>query len=93
MRDALLFSDGSLTIFAEGWPMEQIRQERADADKHEDRLHCLTKIVRVQYSIEEVVFDPAMDPPAAKSEIDRLRAENAALRARLGHQEREGSPP
>jgi hypothetical protein len=65
-RDGLLFSDGSITVFAEGWPMEKIEAERIEADKNtpiEDR----TKIVRVLVEIDRIIFDPAEQPVATTS--------------------------
>ena len=82
IRDALLFSDGSLTVFADGWPMEKIQAEGLDSDRNAPRSEW-TKIVRVDIAVCEILLDPTIANPEPTSEIDSLRAENAALRARL----------
>ena len=56
-RTALLFSDGSLTVHAEGWPMEKAEAEREEADRGAARAD-LTKIARVTVAIEEILLDP-----------------------------------
>lgn len=57
-RDALLFSDGSLTVFAEGRPMHLIKEEREDSDRNAP-VHEWTKIVRVKFEVVEVISDPS----------------------------------
>lgn len=63
-RDALLFSDGSLTIFNKNRSMRMIHEERNQADinaKPED----LTKIVRVAFEIVGIIDDTSF--PISKS--------------------------
>lgn len=81
-RVALLFSDGSITVFAEEWPMDKIEKERADADRGAPR-EGWTKIARCDIEVVEVIFDPTLDVPVTTSELDRLRAENERLRGIL----------
>lgn len=82
-RDALLFSDGSLTVFPEGWPMEKIRDECRATNAGVTKGAEMTKIVSASYEILGVIWDPSTDANQV-SEIDRLKAENADLRKRLG---------
>lgn len=82
-RDALLFSDGSLTLFAKGWPLEKIEAERQEVDKNETDPAHMTKVARVQFEVVEILFSPTNLPPAPMSEMDRLKADNADLRRQL----------
>jgi hypothetical protein len=81
-RDALLFSDGSMTVFAEGWSMEKIEAERVTADKNAPR-SAWTRIARVNVEVVEVTYDPTVEVPVAMTEVEQLRAENDELRAKL----------
>jgi hypothetical protein len=60
-RSALLFSDGSLTVHAEQWPMEKVLAEREEADKGA-KVGDRTKIARVTVAIEEILLDPDTMP-------------------------------
>lgn len=82
-RDALLFSDGSLTVFAPGTSEAQIKREREDADRNAPRSEW-TKVVCLVISDMKIVIDPAASDPVPLSEVDALRAEIASLKARLG---------
>lgn len=64
-RDALLFSDGSIQVYAEGWPMAEIEGDRADADKGVTDRATMTKIARLEITILETLFDPATAAPGA----------------------------
>jgi hypothetical protein len=82
LREALLFSDGSMTVFAPGTPMERIRSERAEGDRNEPR-DKWTKILMISIEQHEIVYDPAAEEPAPMSEVEQLRAENKRLKAAL----------
>jgi hypothetical protein len=82
-RDALLFSDGSLTVFAAGRPIHLIRNERQDSDRNAPP-HEWTKIVRVRFAVAEILEDPGAVTTVPLSEVEQLRAEVARLRAKCG---------
>ena len=55
---ALLYSDGSFSVFPPGWPMDKAREERADVDRNQRDPAHLTPIAWVRVSVEEIVDDP-----------------------------------
>lgn len=81
-RIALLFSDGSMTVGNAEWSLEMAQKERIVADANAPRA-VWTKIALVKVEVVNTIFDPSIDEQVEISEIERLRLENAALRAEI----------
>lgn len=85
-QNALLFSDGSLSVFAVGWPSRDIIDERERSDRNETCPEHMTRIVRVRCNVISTIFEPKVSGlSAAQAEIARLEEQLAALRARQSH--------
>lgn len=59
-RLALLFSDGSYTVFASGWPIDRARHEARECDANQTDPAKFTSIVRVDIARIEVVETPTL---------------------------------
>lgn len=59
-RLALLYSDGSLGILSAGQPIEKAREEVQWVDDKEKNPEQFTKIVRVSFTVMEVLETPKL---------------------------------